>query len=48
MYGIVILLRDNHYRPMTAIWMLDLCSFTGSLMEKNNEVSFDVTYSYGF
>ena len=43
MRGIRIVLRDDHYRLMIAAWMRDLCTSTGSLMEKNDKVSFDMT-----
>ena len=40
-------LRDDHYRLMIATWTCDQCTFnTGHLMEKNDKVSFDMTYSY--
>ena len=50
MHGIVIFPHDDHYRPMIATWTCDLCSFTGSLMDKTGQdkVSIDMTDSYGF
>ena len=34
--------RDYHYRLTIAMWACDVCTFTGSLMEKNHKVSLDV------
>ena len=36
-HGIVIFLSDDNYRPIIATWMRDLCTFTGSLMDKTGE-----------
>ena len=47
MHGIMIFPRDNHYQPTIAMWTRNLCTFTGSLMEKSDKASFDMTYSYG-
>ena len=47
MHGIVIFPGDDHYRPMIATWMRDLCTFTDHLMEKNDKINFDMTYIYG-
>ena len=33
---------------MIATWTCNLCTLTGCLMEKNDKVGFDMTYSYGF
>ena len=40
---IVILPGDDHYRSTIATWTRDTLYFTGHLMEKNDEVSFDMT-----
>ena len=32
MHGIVTFPRDDHYRPMNATWMHDLCTFSGCLI----------------
>ena len=48
MCGIVTLPRDDHYRSPIATWTHDLCTFIGCLMDKNDKISFDMTYRYGF
>ena len=48
MCGIVIVPCDDHYRPTITMWMRDLCTSIGRLMDKTDKVSFDMTYSFGF
>ena len=43
---IMMLPLDDHYRPTIAKWTWDFLYVAGCLMEKNDKVSFDMTYSY--